>query len=130
MKIEKSKYQGYLWYSDQKEPKVIDNKEFELEISDNENPFIVEGQLFDGINSISIKYVDGSYIVNKYKVKDEDYNSPNTVKEFLPNRMAGVEKLRFLEYWRPQKDSLCEDMEVLQPAELVFVGFNNENKEE
>ncbi len=128
MKIEKSKYQGYLWYSDQKEPKVIDNKEFELEISDNENPFIVEGQLFDGRNSISIKYVDGKYIVKPYEVKDEDYNSPNTVKEFLPNRMKGVERLYFLEYWKPQKDNLCEDMKVLQPAELVFVGFKNKEE--
>lgn len=79
MKIEKSKYQGYLWYSDQKEPKVFNNELFELEIADNENPFIVEGQLYDEENraSISIKYVDGNYIVNKYKVKEEDFNNPS-----------------------------------------------------
>lgn len=52
MKIEKSKYQGYLWYSDQKEPKVFNNELFELEIADNENPFIVEGQLYDEENRI------------------------------------------------------------------------------
>ena len=131
MKIEKSKYQGYLWYSDQKEPKVINNQEFELEIVDNTNPFIVEGLLYDGENSISIKYVDGEYKVKIYNVKKlNSENSHKKEKEFLPNRMKDVEKLRFLEYWKPQEDSLCENMKVLQPAELVFIGFNNENKEE
>ncbi len=133
MKIEKSKYQGYIWYSNKKEPRVFNNEEFELEIANNENPFIVEGQIYDNENriSISIKYVDGKYIVNKYEVKDEDFKHPNVVRrEFLPNRMDKVEKLCFLEYWKPQEDSLCENMKVLQPAELVFIGFNNENKEE
>ncbi len=53
MKIDKSKYQGYLWYSDEKEPRVFNNEEFELEMAENTNPFIVEGHLFNGIDSIS-----------------------------------------------------------------------------
>jgi CRISPR type III-associated protein (TIGR04423 family) len=68
-------------------------------------------------------------------VKEEDFNNPNVeVKEFLPNRMDKVEKLRFLEYWKPQEDkkdkedSLCENMKVLQPAELVFIGFKNKEE--
>ena len=128
MKIDKSTHQGYLWYSDEKEPRVFNNEEFELEMAENTKPFIVEGHLFDGINSISIKYVDGKYIINKYVVKKDDFKSPNVIKEFLPNRMKGIEKLCFLEYWKPQKDNLCEDMEVLQPAELVFIGFNDKEK--
>lgn len=123
MKIDKSTYQGYLWYSDEKEPRVFNNEEFELDIANDENPFVVEGHLFDGINSISIKYVDGKYIVKTYEVKDNDFKSPNLVKEFLPNCMKSVKKLRFLEYWKPKEDNLCENMEVLQPAEFVFVGF-------
>ena len=123
MKIDKSTYQGYLWYSDEKEPRVFNNEEFELDIANDENPFVVEGHLFDGINSISIKYVDGKYIVKTYEVKDNDFKSPNLVKEFLPNCMKSVEKLRFLEYWKLKEDNLCENMEVLQPAEFVFVGF-------
>ena len=64
----------------------------------------------------------------KYVVKKDDFKSPNAIKEFLPNRIKGIEKLCFLEYWKPQKDNLCEDMEVLQPAELVFIGFNDKEK--
>ena len=97
MKIEKSIYQGYLWYSDQKAPQVLNNEVFELEIADSSNPFIVEGQLFDGQK---VEQVFHSY------------------------RMDG-EQLKFNLYWREVEDDLCEGMKVLQPAELVFVGFND-----
>ncbi len=123
MKIEKSKYQGYLWYSDKKEPQVLNNEVFELEIADNANPFVIEGQLFDGQKSINIKYVDGKYIVNTY-----DLNALDGVmqeQKFYSHRMDG-KQLKFRQIWKEQPDELCEGMQVLQPAELVFVGFNNE----
>lgn len=125
MKIEKSKYQGYLWYSDKKEPQVLNNEVFELEISDNTNPFIIEGQLYDGKQSISIKYVDGKYLVNTYNVDNlgRDIQEPL----FYSHRMDG-RKLKFRQYWRPVTDELCEGMQVLQPAELVFVGFNDKEE--
>jgi CRISPR type III-associated protein (TIGR04423 family) len=122
MKIEKSKYQGYLWYSDNKEPQVLNNEVFELEIADNANPFVIEGQLFDGQKSISIKYVDGKYIVNTY-----DLNTLDGVMQeqtFHSHRMEG-KLLKFIQIWKNQSDELCEGMQVLQPAELVFVGFND-----
>lgn len=126
MKIEKSKYQGYLWYSDESKPaKVLNNEEFEIEIADNANPFIVEGQLFDGQKSISIKYVDGKYFFNTY-----DLNALDGVmqeQKFYSHRMGG-KQLKFKQIWEEQPDELCEGMQVLQPAELVFVGFNNEEE--
>jgi len=122
MKIEKSKYQGYLWYSDKKDPQVLNDEVFELEIADNTNPFVIEGQLFDGQKSISIKYVDGKYIVNTY-----DLNTLDGVMQeqtFHSHRMDG-KQLKFRQIWKNQSDELCERMQVLQPAELVFVGFND-----
>lgn len=65
MKIEKSNYQGYTWYSNEKAPRVYNcDKEIELELEDGENPFVVEGFLCDGAKSISIKFVDGLYHKN------------------------------------------------------------------
>ena len=64
--IEKSTYQGYLWYSDKDQPKVLNNVDSEITLDETKNPFVIEGQLFDGKRSISIKYVDGKYIVKKY----------------------------------------------------------------
>lgn len=125
MNIKKSIYEGYLWYSNAQSPQVIDKEEFELTINDNHNPFIVEGQLCDVHNrhSISIKFVDGQYIIKEYDFTEDDFSNPEIeVKTFLSNRMEG-KKLQFLQYWRAEKDPLCEHMEVLQSAELVFVGF-------
>lgn len=124
MKIEKSKYQGYLWYSDKATPRVLNNEDFELEINDNENPFIIEGQLFDGVNSISIKFVDGQYIVKSYDVQETERKN---AQEYLPNRMKD-KKLLFVQRWKEQQDDLCEGMQVLQPEELVFVGFKNKEE--
>lgn len=122
MKIEKSKYQGYLWYSDNKEPQVLNNEVFELEIADNANPFVIEGQLFDGQKSISIKYVDGKYYVNTYDL--EDLDGVKQEQMFFSHRM-GDRKLYFKQFWQPVNDEQCEGMQVLQPTELVFVGFND-----
>ncbi|MBO5699233.1 MAG: TIGR04423 family type III CRISPR-associated protein [Bacteroidaceae bacterium] len=123
MKIEKAKYEGYLWMSDAQNPQVLEHVDFELEISDHENPFIVEGQLWDKeqARSISIKYVDGKYIYKEYTIKNEGQVMAE-VKTFYSNRMDG-KKLKFKQYWREEKNEMCENMLVLQPAELVFVGF-------
>ena len=131
MKIDQSKYQSYLCDSNQSWPVVLINEEFELDISETENPFIVEGQLFDGKTSISIKYVDGKYLVNKKEVKSSDFNAKDIeLMRFIPNRIPCVDKILFLQDWNEQQDAYCEDMYVLQPAELVFVGFDNQvNKE-
>lgn len=118
-------YEGYLWWSNADSPKVYKNKTLPEWPGENANPFIIEGQLFDieGDKSYAIRYVDGQYLVNYFDLivlKKFEYIS----KEYLPNRIEGVTKLCFREYWRQEQDSLCEGMQVLKPAENVFVGFN------
>ena len=128
MKIEKSIYDGYIWYSDKSNPEVFQNKEFEFDTDKIENPFIIEGQLYDDqkMISYSIKFVDGKYICKKYEVESTDFNKKDVeIKTFHANRMDNL-KLQFLQYWKEEDDELCEGMKVLQPAELVFVGFVKE----
>lgn len=126
MVISKSQYEGYLWFSNEKKPLVLDKESFELEIPDDANPFVVEGFLFDGTKSISIKYLDGKYHIYEYNINDfADQEFREVV--FFSHRMDG-RKLRFRQYMRSVEDELCEEMEVLQPAELVFVGFNNKEE--
>lgn len=113
---------GYIWKSDSDKPEII-TSEMTVECNNEEIPFIIEGQLFDGKTSYSIKYVDGAYWVKEYQVDLEDYNRKYVeLKEFQSHRMDG-RTLLFLEYWKPLKDELCLGMEVMQPAEFVFVGF-------
>ena len=111
--------------SDRQEPAVIrPDEEFEMTLCDEDNPFVVEGNLWDAATglSIMIKYVDGKYIVRRTVVTDECKKNA-TKKEFLPHRIEGVKKLLFLQCWDEVEDPLCENMVTLQPGKLVFVGF-------
>lgn len=145
--IEAAKYVGYLWYSNEKEPKVFDGNEMvpEINLDEKENPFIIEGNLWDkdGRKSIMIRYVDGKYIVHSTHVNEEELNgisssqdygskshTATTRKDYLAHRIGGVKCLSFLQYWQAEPDEMCEGMCVLRPSKLVFIGFNkNEEKE-
>ena len=128
------KYVGYLWMSDSVSPKIYSDPtslEQELLIREDENPFIVEGQLYckdkDGFEkSYHIKYIDGEYWVAEYDLNEirakADPNDQGVVKSFISNRMQ-CSKLKFEQYWEAVPDELCEGMEVLNPGPFVFVGF-------
>ena len=119
------KYEGYLWWSDAVTPKVYQNQQLPEWIEEMANPFIIEGQLYDKSNnkSFSIRFVDGDHLINCFDLAELE-GLDFIKKDYLPNRVEGVSKLCFREYWKPVHDDLCEGMEVLQPAENVFVGFN------
>lgn len=117
------KYEGYLWWSNQPSPKVFHNETI-TDLPEGKNPFIVEGQLYDKSNkkSYSIRFVDGGYLIQCFDL-DELEELECIDKKYLSNRLDGVQKLCFKEFWRPEPDDLCEGMLALKPAENVFVGF-------
>ena len=141
MKIEKSNYQGYLWYSDEKYPRLIEDETLEIDLNEYINPFIIEGLLCDKKTSQMIRYVDGIYRVKKWDLKEiehypdlaETMNEKKLdcqickqVEEFLAHRM-GNRTLRFYRCWHLQGDNsqekLCEGMSAFVPGERVFLGF-------
>lgn len=122
--------EGYLWWSDQQEPKVYQDEAIDICLDETKNPFVVEGQLYDKgeKKSYSIKYVDGQYLINIYEVKDEDFNNPdNETKCYLSNRMVD-KRLKFLRYWEEKKDENCMGMPVLTFTKNVFVGFKEKEE--
>jgi CRISPR type III-associated protein (TIGR04423 family) len=126
-------YTGYIWMSDSSRPtQYLQPTRLGdvLCVSDESNPFIVEGQLYSKTaeKSYSIKYVDGKHIVKDYDLKllPEEYD----LKKFIPNRIDGVSKILFRQYWKPREDKLCEGMDVLVPADYVFVGFEYSKEKE
>ena len=130
--IEKGNYEGYLWYSDKQEPEVLMHTTLEMNLDSMANPFIVEAQLYnkEARISYSIKYVDGKYLAYRYDdvAPEAPWATAEQVIEsqtYCSNRMGNLE-LVFLQSWRTQPDALCEGMQVLQPAEQVFVGFKEE----
>lgn len=127
--IPKAKYQGYIWRSDSDSPKVHTGDEEYGGFTPNpdENPFIIEGNLWDEATgaSISIRYVDGKYYIHKMtEVKGNTDHS--TIKTFVAHRIDGYKYLRFVQLWEPRPDPMCEGMEVLEPSKLVFIGFTND----
>lgn len=128
--IKINKCEGYLWWSDQQEPKVYQDEQIDIILDETKNPFVVEGQLYDKEEkkSYSIKYVDGLYLINIYKVEAGDLtNKDNEPKCFLSNRMGG-RWLKFLRYWEEKKDENCMDMPVLTFTKSVFIGFKEKEE--
>ena len=131
-------YEGYLWWSDSSLPVIYDgsttlpitfDKKFSTLLSPDSaaNPFIVEGNLWDAANRVSIyiKYVDGKHLVRKkdLKLTEASGDFEYTEVTYAPHRMDGISGLKFRQYWKAESDPLCEEMEALQPAMLTFVGF-------
>lgn len=123
-------YNGYIWYGNENKPEVFLNKPVTDSISLEAGtlPFIVEAQLCSTDYSYSIKMLDGEYFAIRYdlaSLEGKDY----VEHRYLSNLKASTGRLVFREYWHPVPDvENCEGMNVLQPGELVFVGF--ENKED
>lgn len=133
MKIERARYEGYLWYSDSQEPEVLTgDKDFELEVEDAGNPFIVEGQLYSAETSVSlsIRYIDGAYHVARFEVSEPELQQhAEDQVEYRSLRMQG-RILRFWQTWKRETDKACLGMETQIPSALVFIGFANSEKEE
>ena len=123
--IKINKCEGYLWWSDQQKPEAYQDEQIDIILDETKNPFVVEGQLFDKEEkkSYSMKYVDGQYLINVYKVGDGDLtNKDNESKRFLSNRI-GDRWLKFLRYWEEKNDENCMNMPVLTLTKNVFIGF-------
>lgn len=134
------KYDGYLWYSDEQQPRIYREKELGAEICSSDTPsipFIIEGYLRSGNDSYSIKMTDGKYYIQHYNLESLDIvsnqNKGTTVSnsqcipiEYLPNRFgedSSIEKLCYTRIWKEESDPLCEGMNVLVPKEEIFIGF-------
>ena len=136
-KIESAKYQGYLWYSDQRQPEVYlgNTSVAELILDESENPFIVEGNLYDTERqlSISIKFVDGKYIVTRYDLSKASSDEAVSEEYFLTSsrirQAAGTDKADecgtsiYKRIWKAVPDLLNGGRKVLRPYGLAFAGF-------
>ncbi len=145
----KGKFEGYLWESDKQAPtifkgeKLLEGKSF----GSGENPFVIEGLLFDKStgHSVSIKYVDGEYLIKEYYMetsndgktfyvlkKDEEGNDIRcelkceaVERHYKGNSKLEGNNLHFYELWEEDCDPNCCNMKVLKATKVVFAGFGN-----
>ena len=116
------KYEGYVWMSDAKEPKVLNHESFDFE-SIKTNPFVIEALLYSPDEEVSIHVQHtGDYQIYAYSLK-EFSQSEIYEKEYLSHRLEDVSRLKFKQLWLPNTDTNCEGMEVLTLKAIVFCGF-------
>ena len=86
---------GDICMSDATKPKVyFPAKPVDITLNDQANPFVIEGELYDAEKgqSVSIRFVDGHYIVKEFSVKAVDLKGSDhvTPKVYLAQRMPGT----------------------------------------
>lgn len=117
-------YEGYVWMSDSKEPKVLINENFDFG-SIKTNPFVIEALLYSPDEEVSIHVQHtGDYQIYAYSLK-EFSQLDMSEKEYLPHRLKNVSKLKFKQLWLPEADVNCEGMEVMTLKAIVFCGLLN-----
>lgn len=126
MEIKNRKIEGYLWYSNGSAPIVCSSTEpKDISIDEKQNPFIIEGLLWDYENktSITIKNIDGKCLIREDDIDKLDEEMIYTEKKIIAHRLKDVKWLKFRQYWKRVSDPECLGMYVLTPNKLVFVGF-------
>ncbi|MDO9578463.1 MAG: TIGR04423 family type III CRISPR-associated protein [Candidatus Cloacimonadales bacterium] len=134
--IPKKKYTGYLWKSNSPTPDVLNASTYDFS-NIEENPFIIEGYLYSESEnfSISIKQIDGQYFISKIDLAEIDLKNPPK-DEITPHcylsdpaifkKNNDFKYIKFIEFWEEKEDNLCENMKVLKPAWIAFLGFCKE----
>ncbi len=122
--IPKREYEGYIWGSDAKKPKVYCGNE-KIGISENEG-YIIEALLYCKKDNASLHIRhSGEYHIHEYNLDKLPEGAELKEIGYLSHSLNGVEKVCFKQLWLPKKDPNCENMEVLKMKALVFTGFNN-----
>lgn len=122
------KYEGYIWYSNVDKPHVFSGDSFTAADFTN-MPFIIEGKLYciETELSISIKHVDGQYLIHSVILKGLPENQC-TQEEYIAHNLKGISKIKMLQYWEEgEPDELLSGMTTLIPAWQAFKGFIKEN---
>jgi len=112
-------YEGYVQFShrpiDLK--KDIFPKSDDIDENDFKDGFIYEVHFFNGKDSITIKQINESWLVDKVEnipLKDtQTYMGINNLK------------IKMAQIWEEKPDELCEGMEVKKLQKVVFAGFVN-----
>ena len=125
--IKNRTYSGYIWMSDEKEPMVLNNEEFDFSTI-GVNPFIIEALLYCETENVSliIRHT-GKYHINEVDMNNLPKDAELVDMEYLPHRLKGIEKVCFKQLWIPEKDENCEGFPVLEMKAIVFTGFKPKN---
>jgi len=120
-------FEGYYWYSNKPQPKIITNEPIQLAWF-KDLPFVVEANFYSANAKLSlqVKHVDGQYQVALIDLNQVDESLTGKPQTYLGHDLDGRD-FQALEAWQPESDLFCEGMEVLVPSWIAFVGFTSKN---
>ncbi len=114
-------YQGYVQFSDRP---IDKDKDIFRDFSDIQveakKGFIYEAHFYNGVDSITIKQINDSWLV------DVTQNTPlDDTQTYI-----GIDnlKVKMAQIWEEVEDELCEGMKVKKIKKVVFVGFEGDSK--
>lgn len=121
--IQERMYEGYIWYSNQEEPKILNDEAFHF-TENHMNPFVIEALLYNKSDRISVMVRHtGKYTIHETSINNLPEGSILEEKSFLTHRLTNITKAYFKQLWIPEKDIYCSNMEVLKLKAIIFTGF-------
>ena len=116
-----SDYEGYVQFShraiDKEKDIFYDAKKVELK---DEDGFIYEAHFSNKSNSVSIKQINGSFLVSEIDITNIDEND---TEEFISDIEGWNYKIKMAQIWKEEADEFCEGMKVKKLKKVVFAGF-------
>ncbi|MCI0501436.1 MAG: TIGR04423 family type III CRISPR-associated protein [Epsilonproteobacteria bacterium] len=106
-------YQGYIQMSDNPIGDIWQN--FSDISFAPESGFVYEAHFWNGVDSVAIKQINDSWLV------DENKNVSLTDTQVY--QAKGGLKVTMAQIWESENDPLCENMPVLKLKKVVFAGF-------
>ncbi len=129
--IPSGNYIGYYWASDSRQPVEINHiKPLQQFESDNRpNPFILEAQLYDPGQqlSISIRHNGANYHIHSIELAalQEENKSYYTC---IADKGFSHQRIKYCDIWLAEPDENCCDMKVLVKKATAFCGFTDEEE--
>jgi len=122
-------FEGYLWYSHEKNPKLYPDETQDFNSILSQLPFVIEGKVYCAEEEISlqIQWLDGSYRIGKINMKlakaEAEKNNLLLEKVTLPAHRMQSYQLKMCHAYENQEDPLNPGFTNWIPTWRAFVGI-------
>jgi len=107
-------YEGYVQFSDRAIEDIWrDKSDISIDAKDG---FVYEAHFCNGVESIGIKQINGSWFVSVTDIS-------NIQEEDIETYYALEQNVKMAQIWEAVEDEYCEGMRVKKIQKVVFAGF-------
>ena len=123
-----SSYRGYVQFSHRPLKQIDIFEESDPSVAMDEDGFVYEAHFSNGDKSIRIRQVNDAWLVSETSIDNVENKD---IALYALEKTKYLEKVtsnwvKMAQIWKPEKDDLCENMEVMKLKKVVFAGFEKE----